>query len=208
MELETYQTGPLQVNTYVLKDNFSKEAVIIDLGGSFGSIKSALDKDKYKIKYILNTHGHFDHIAGEIEVQKNYPDIPILINKNDFHHFNRLEDELKMWGYNIKTDPLKPTGYIDENSNLAIGNNKINIFETPGHSKGSLSFYIDNKLFSGDALFYMSIGRTDLAGGNYNTLIASIKEKLFPLPENTIVYPGHGQNTTIFNEKQKNTYLR
>ncbi len=208
MELKNYVTGPLKVNTYVLKDDISKEAIIIDLGGSFSQIKNELDKEGYKIKFILNTHGHFDHILGEIEVQKNFPEIPILINKSDSIHYNNMHNELKMWGFNIETNILTPTDYIDENSKITIGDKEIKIFETPGHSKGSLSFYIDNKLFSGDTLFLMSIGRTDFVDGDYEAIISSIKEKLFTLPDETKVYPGHGPSTTILNEKQKNTYLR
>lgn len=208
MELEIYQTGPLGVNTYVLKDKASKEAVIIDLGGSFKTIKSNLDKEGYTIKYILNTHGHFDHVFGEIEVIKDFPEIPILINKEDEAHYSRLQEELQMWGYHFQTEPLKPTGFIDENSKLEIGGTPIKILYTPGHSKGSLSYFIDNKLFSGDALFYNSIGRTDFFDGDYDTLINSIKQKMLPLPDTTIVYPGHGPSTTIKNEKQNNAYLR
>lgn len=208
MELETYQTGPLGVNTYVLKDKISKEAVIIDLGGSFKLIKSNLDKEGYTIKYILNTHGHFDHVFGEIEVIKDFPEIPVLINKEDEAHYSRLQEELQMWGYNFQTEPLKPTGFIDENSKLEIGGTPIKILYTPGHSKGSLSYLVDNKLFSGDALFYNSIGRTDFFDGDYDTLINSIKQKMLPLPDTTIVYPGHGPSTTIKNEKQNNAYLR
>ena len=208
MELETYQTGPLGVNTYVLKDKASKEAVIIDLGGSFKTIKSNLDKESYTIKYILNTHGHFDHVFGEIEVIKDFPEIPILINKEDEAHYSRLQEELQMWGYNFQTEPLKPTGFIDDNSKLKIGGTPIKILYTPGHSKGSLSYFVDNKLFSGDALFYNSIGRTDFFDGDYDTLINSIKQKMLPLPDTTIVYPGHGPSTTIKNEKQNNAYLR
>ncbi len=208
MELKIYHTGPLQVNTYVLKDEKSKEAVIIDLGGSFGSIKSDLDKGGYKIKYILNTHGHFDHIAGEIEVQEKFPEIPILINKDEAPHFLKLEQQLKNWGFNVNIPPLKPGEYIDENSKIEIGGNEIQIFHTPGHSKGSLSFLVDNKLFSGDALFCGSVGRTDFFDGDFDTLINSIKKKLLPLPDTTIVYPGHGPKSTIKNEKQNNSYLR
>ena len=208
MELETYQTGPLGVNTYVLKDKASKEAVIIDLGGTFKPIKSNLDKEGYTIKYILNTHGHFDHVLGEIEVIKDFPEIPVLINKEDEAHYSRLQEELQMWGYKFQTEPLKPTGFIDENSKLEIGNTPIKVLYTPGHSKGSLSYFVDNKLFSGDALFYNSIGRTDFFDGDYDTLINSIKQKMLPLSDTTIVYPGHGPSTTIKNEKQNNAYLR
>ncbi len=208
MQLKTYITGPIQVNTYVLKDEDSKEAVIIDVGGSFETIKKDLDKEGYNIKFILNTHGHFDHVLGEVEVQQKYPEIPICINKDDVSHFSRLEQELQMFGFNTSVEPLKPTMFIDETTQLSVGKYPIQIFSTPGHSKGSLTYYVDNKLFSGDALFYRSIGRTDFYDGDFDELITSIKEKMFVLPDETKVYPGHGPSTTIFDEKKYNQYLK
>ena len=208
MELKIYETGPIQVNTYVLIDKKSKEAIIIDLGGSFNSIKKELDAENITIKSIINTHGHFDHVLGEVEVQQKYPNIPILISKDDVSHFSRLEQEMKMFGFNVSSEPLKPTSYIDEKTSLFLGNNKIEIFSTPGHSKGSLSFYIDGKVFTGDALFYRSIGRTDFYDGDFDELITSIKTKLFVLPDDTVVYPGHGPSTTISDEKKYNQYLK
>lgn len=207
MNLKIYETGPLQVNTYVLTDNDTKEAVLIDVGGSFYEIKKQLDKDGFIIKYILNTHGHFDHVMGEIEVQQNYPDIPIYIHKEDVSHFSRLERELQLWGFNTKIEPLKPTKFIDETTQLKIGDFDIKIFYTPGHSKGSLSYYVDGMLFSGDALFYRSIGRTDFYDGDYDELISSIKTKLLTLPDYTKIYPGHGISTTVADEKKYNQYL-
>ena len=207
MNLRTYHTGPLEVNTYVLTDDSTKEAAIIDIGGDFKKIKNALDEGGYNLKFILNTHGHFDHILGELEVQKEFPDIPIYIHKDDMPHLLNIKDELKIWGFNNNTETLTPSKFIDEADRLQIGNYKITILHTPGHSKGSLSYYVDGKLFSGDALFYNSIGRTDFFDGDYEELIKSIKEKLLTLPEETIVYPGHGPYTKIRNEKFSNPYL-
>ncbi len=208
MNIKKYITGPLDVNTYLITDEDSKEAILIDVGGNFSEIKRDIDSLGYKLKYILNTHGHFDHILGEIEVQKNYPDIPILMHNGDLSHFSKLEEELKMWGVNIKTEPLKLNKFIDENTELTIGEEKIKILYTPGHSLGSLSYYTGDKVFTGDALFQRSIGRTDFYDGDYDTLINSIKSKLFILPDNTQVLPGHGPSTTIGEEKKYNTYLK
>ena len=208
MELSIKQTGPLDVNTYILKDNDSKEAVIIDVGGSFEQIKNELEAQDFKIKYILNTHGHFDHVIGEIEAQKKYPEIEIYMHEADLPHLSRVKEEMAWFGCSDDVEPLKITKYIDENTQLFLGDKQIKIFYTPGHSKGSLSYYVDDKVFSGDALFYNSIGRTDFYDGDYDTLINSIKTYLLTLPENTIVYPGHGPKTTIQFEKQYNTYLQ
>lgn len=207
MKLEIVQTGPLEVNTYILMDEESKEVVLIDVGGEFEDIKNQLDKKGYKINFILNTHGHFDHVLGEVEVQQKYPEIQILMHKDDISHFSRLQEEMQYFGINYTTEPLKLNEFIDENSLLYIGKNRIEIFHTPGHSKGSLSFYVDGKVFTGDALFYSSIGRTDFYDGDYDTLIESIKTKLLVMPDETIVYPGHGPHTTIKKEKNSNPYL-
>ena len=207
MKLEIVQTGPIDVNTYILMDEESKEAVLIDVGGEFESIKKELDSKEYKINFILNTHGHFDHVLGEVESQQKYPEIKILMHKDDIPHILNMKQEMQYFGMNYKTDSLTLNEFIDENSSLFIGKNKIQIFHTPGHSKGSLSFYVDGKVFTGDALFYGSIGRTDFYDGDYDTLIESIKTKLLSLPEETIVYPGHGPHTTIQKEKKTNPYL-
>ena len=208
MKLEIAYTGPLEVNTYILMDEESKEAVLIDVGGEFEDIKKSLDDKGYKINFILNTHGHFDHVLGEVEVQQKYPDIKILMHKDDISHFSRLQQEMQYFGINYETQPLNPTEFIDENTTLYIGGKKIQILYTPGHSKGSLSYYVDGKVFTGDALFYRSIGRTDFYDGDYDTLIEAIKTKLLVLPDETVVYPGHGPSSTIKEEKENNLYLR
>ena len=207
MKLEIVQTGPIDVNTYILMDEESKEAILIDVGGEFENIKKELDSKEYKINFILNTHGHFDHVLGEVEAQQKYAEIKILMHKDDIPHILNMKQEMQYFGMNYKTDSLTLNDFIDENSSLFIGKNKIQIFHTPGHSKGSLSFYVDGKVFTGDALFYGSIGRTDFYDGDYDTLIESIKTKLLSLPEETIVYPGHGPHTTIQKEKKTNPYL-
>lgn len=207
MDLKIYNIGFLGINTYLLLDESSKEAVIIDLGGDYQIIKKDLDELGYKLKFILNTHGHFDHVYGEFNFQKDFPEIPIYMHKDDMLHIEHIDVEMALWGFNGNIKPFKPTVFIDENSSIYIGENKIKILHTPGHSRGSLSYYIDGKLFSGDALFQRSIGRTDFHDGDYELLINSIKTKLLTLKDETVVYPGHGPKTTIREEKKYNTYL-
>lgn len=208
MNLKIYHTGPLEVNTYLLTDEDSKEAVLIDVGGNFSEIKKEIDEKGYKLKFILNTHGHFDHLLGESEANKLCPNIPIYMHKDDMYHLKDIEEEMRYFRLNANPEPLKITDYIDENSSLSIGNKSIKILHTPGHSKGSLSYYVDGRVFSGDALFQRSIGRTDLFGGDFDTLINSIKTKLLTLNDETTVYPGHGPSTTIRDEKKYNIYLK
>ena len=207
MDLKIYNTGFLNVNTYLLTDMDSKESVIIDLGGDYTPIIKDVEQMGSKIKFILNTHGHFDHIIGEGEFQKKYPDIPIYMHKKDVFHLDKMQEEVNMWGFSEKACTIKMK-FIDEDSELHIGMHKIKILYTPGHSEGSLCFYTDNKLFSGDALFQRSIGRTDFYDGDFDTLIHSIKTKLLNLDDSTNVYPGHGPKTTVREEKKYNTYLK
>ncbi len=208
MDIKIFQTGPMFVNTYVLTDEETKEAAIIDLGGFVYIIKRELDKRDYNIKFILNTHAHFDHILGEYELQQYDGNVPIYIHEADMYHINNINNELKLYNLNITVDKkLENINYLDENSELYVGNNRIKVLYTPGHSKGSVSYYIDGYVFTGDALFSRNIGRTDLYEGNYEELITSIKNKLLTLPEDTIVFPGHGPSTSIKEEKQENPYL-
>ena len=144
----------------------------------------------------------------ELNIKNKYPNIPIFMHKNDLIHTDKISQEMKMFGLESNIDKFTITSFLDENSDLSIGNNKIKVYHTPGHSGGSVCFYVDNKLFSGDSLFQRSIGRTDFYDGDYDTLISSIKTKLLPLNEDTIVYPGHGPNTTIRAEKKFNIYLK
>jgi len=130
------------------------------------------------------------------------------MHKGDLSHIVKLRDEMKYFGFDSSAGELVMNNFIDEKSELFIGSSRIKILETPGHSKGSLSFYISGALFSGDALFYRSIGRTDFYDGSYDTLINSIKTKIFSLPDDTIVYPGHGRCTKIRDEKTFNEYLK
>ncbi|MBQ3641666.1 MBL fold metallo-hydrolase [bacterium] len=151
------------------------------------------------------THGHFDHVLGIAESEEC--DIPVYVNEKDKIHYENLLNTLTTWGFPSKKCDFRPTHFIDENTALSIGEYSIKIFETPGHSKGSVSYYVDGNLFCGDALFCESIGRTDFIDGDYDELITSIKSKLLTLPTDTKVYPGHGPSTTIQNEKLNNLFL-
>ncbi len=208
MIIKTFPTGVLQVNTYLLIDEKSKEAVIIDLGGDFEKLNDEIKKHDAKLKFVLNTHGHFDHIMGDVSVLEGENKVPIYMHKSDLPLSDNIEDSLKKWGIAASFPKIKIENFVDESSDLAIGGHKITVIHTPGHTLGGVCYLIDNDLFAGDTLFYNSIGRTDLEGGNYQTLISSIKDKLFKLNDEVKVYPGHGPATTIAFEKQNNPYLK
>jgi len=207
MFLKHYITGPIQVNTYLLADEETKDAIVIDLGGSWAEIKKDADSLGFKINYILLTHGHFDHILGIPEMQKTET-IPVLMNKNDLFLTEHLSEMLSHFRINSDVSSVKTDKFIDETTPLKVGKYEIKTLSTPGHTPGGQSYYVDGKVFSGDSLFRFSVGRTDLPGGNHAQLINSVKTKLFTLPPSTMVYPGHDVFSTIRDEIENNMFVR
>ena len=205
MKIKKLNQGVFRVNNYILFDEDTKDAVLIDAGGDFKETQTALDELGANLKYLLNTHSHMDHIAGDEEIQRNY-DVPIYMHKDDEVLLKAFKESLKMFEMPDYELPQNIT-FIEDGHVFKLGDSEIKTIHTPGHTKGGVSYLIDDMLFSGDTLFFESIGRTDLYGGNYNQLISSVKDKLFILPDNTKVYPGHGMESTIGHEKENNAYV-
>ena len=209
MIIKLFVLNMIQTNTWVVTDEESKETVIIDLGGDYKKVFDYIKEIGGNLKYILCTHGHFDHVLGISDMQKDGINIPVYINKNDEELATKhLNSTLEMFGLDGHYQEIKISGYLDEKTELYIGKTPIKIIETPGHTKGGICIQIDNMLFSGDTLFRREIGRCDLEGGNYNEIINSLKTKLALLPDNMIVYPGHDASTTIGEEKRYNRYFQ
>ena len=212
MKIKQIQNNPFQENTYVVWDEASMEAAIVDCGALFpqeeAKIEAFVSDNNLKIKYILNTHLHLDHCFGNAWAAERYSILP-MAHKDDETLLARMGEQARMFGlpFEVKTEKLG--GYLNDNDVLMLGENEIKVIHTPGHSRGGLCFYIPSAgwLISGDSLFEGSIGRTDLEGGSYATLIKSITERLMTLPEETVVYPGHGPYTTIGDEKRMNPFL-
>ena len=202
MKFEVFVTGPIQVNTYLVFDETSKEAILIDVGGSAVEIWNRVKELGLKLKGIYNTHGHFDHILGAKEFQE-LSGCPFFVNSGDNFLVENLTEQMAFYGMG-EAYPPQISGNIDEQTELFIGDSLVKVIETPGHTEGGVCFLVGDVLFSGDTLFYESIGRTDLPGGDYKTLKTSIREKLFALPENVKVYPGHDRSTSISHEKYYN----
>ena len=203
MIIKTIPNGILQANTYVLIDEETKEAAIIDSGGEFEIINDALEKYGAKLKYILHTHAHFDHVMGEKEAQER-TGLPVYVHEDDKILLENLKRQAAFFRIgeaeapeNIKT--------FDENTVFKLGNQEIKVIHTPGHTPGSVCFLVGDALISGDTLFYGSIGRTDFEGGSFAQISDSIQNKLFKLDENITVYPGHDAQTTIGYEKKYNS---
>ncbi len=207
MKILAYPNGIFGATTYLVYEEKSLEGAIIDCTSSINEIEKEIKKRNIKLKYILITHGHFDHVYCIAKMKEKFPSAPVMIHKDDMDLLNQIPIQCSMAGIKeIKVPCID--GLLDENSkNLTLGNKEIKIIHTKGHSKGGVCYLIDNILFSGDTLFKGSIGRCDLFGGDYKEIENSIKNKLFTLDENITVYPGHGDKTSIKYEKKYNPYF-
>ena len=199
-------------NTYLLYDE-TKEAVIIDCGCIMPEEEKALsvflEKNNLTLKKLLSTHYHFDHVIGNAYIFQKYGIRPEMHHDEKNAATPTLNMQASKFGIQMNFEEIEPLRYIEDNEEIRFGNSVLKAILVPGHSPASLAFYseADNLLFSGDALFAGSIGRTDLWGGDYGTLISNIEKRLLILPDNTTIYPGHGPKTTIGNEKINNPYL-
>lgn len=199
MQINKLVLGAYQENCYIVIDDDSKDALIIDPGDEGEELVKHLSKMNINLKSILLTHGHMDHV-GAVDAVRDAFDIPVYISEVDMKY---IEQRKMAFGKMRRAD-----FFLKEGDDFSFAGKKIAIYETPGHSKGSLSFLMEGILFAGDVLFQNSVGRTDLPGGNMEELLRSIKDKLMKLPESTRVLPGHGPETTLGMEKAFNGYLR
>lgn len=198
MNIKTFISGPIDANNYLLTDN--NEAVLIDCSEVKPELLNALEG--LKLKYILLTHGHFDHVLG-VNGMREKTGAKVLVNKADVERMEESANIMETFGASGIATP-KADDFIKDGDILKFGNTEIKVIGTPGHTEGGVCYLIGDKLFSGDTLFKNSVGRTDLPGGDFAKLSKSIKNTLFNLAENTTVYPGHGPTTSIGYEKQYN----
>lgn len=213
MKIKTFEFNPLGVNTYLLSDE-TNECVVIDAACFFADEKALLlnyiiDHD-YVVKHLINTHLHFDHIFGVNTLASQFG-LSLECNKADEFLLDNISDQLKLFGIPSANSDYRPEigKWLNEGDVISFGNQSLRIYHAPGHSPGSLLFYNEESgsVFTGDVLFRGSIGRTDLAGGNFDELVESIHTKLFVMPNETKVYPGHGPITTIDYEKKNNPFV-
>jgi glyoxylase-like metal-dependent hydrolase (beta-lactamase superfamily II) len=205
MKVKQLIVGILETNCYIAYHKETKEGFCIDPGGNASSIIEFLKKEKIKIQGVLLTHGHFDHINALEEVKK-YTQAKVYISEKEKLLLLDPEKNLSLkFGQNLS---FTVDQYLKNEEIVRIGNYSIQLLETPGHTQGSVCYYMkkENVLFSGDTLFANSVGRTDLPTGNMEHLCNSIKKILFLLPDETKVYPGHGEVTKIEIEKKYNTF--
>jgi glyoxylase-like metal-dependent hydrolase (beta-lactamase superfamily II) len=210
MKIHKLVFSPIEVNTYILYDE-SGDCAILDCGCYDKTETDKLGKfitgKNLKPVLLLNTHCHLDHIFGNKFILEKYGLRPFSSELDEMNRKNAVQHAM-IFGLTMD-EPPEPEGFIEDNQTVTFGSNELLALHVPGHTTGSLAFYSrnDNCVFTGDALFAGSIGRTDLPGGDFNTLIKSIKNKLLVLPPSTVVYSGHGNETTIGNEIKSNPYF-
>lgn len=206
MLIEHLAVGELGTNCYIIACDETLEAVVIDPGGNVKKILAKAIENNLKIKYIINTHGHYDHIMGNSELKKA-TQAEIYIHKLDADYL--IKPNLSLANY-FKDDKegTKADHLLSEGDIINIGNTiHLKVIHTPGHTPGGISLLQDKHLFAGDSLFAGSVGRTDLPGGSMRDLITGIKGKLMLLDDDVMVYPGHGPFTTIGDERKRNPFL-
>jgi len=206
LKLRSFCVGSFQMNTFVVWCDVTREAIWFDPGGDSERILRWIEQEGLKVTRIVNTHGHVDHIA-ENSIAKAALNVPLCIHPLDRAKLTNPLLNLSAWtGVEVISPDADET--LDEGTPLRCGNVEFRLFHVPGHSPGSLAFYAEGILIGGDALFHESVGRTDFPDSDERALLQSIREKLFTLPEDTVVYPGHGDTTTIGHERLHNPFVR
>lgn len=206
MYFEPLVVGPLGVNCYIIGDDQTREAIIVDPGGNARDILDTLRREQLKPIAIVNTHAHFDHLIALTEV-RSITGAPFLIHIDEVPILASASLGARMFGFTM-TQPKPAERLLRDGDLVHVGTLALRVLHTPGHTPGGICLLGDGWVISGDTLFQAGIGRTDLPGGDYATLMASIRDKLLTLPDATRVYPGHGDATTIGEERQLNPFLR
>jgi len=202
--IKSLAVGPIMANCFILGCEETRKAVVIDPGDEGEKILLSLAEDKLKVEHIINTHGHFDHV-GANRMMKEATGADIFIHALDAPMLNSLSETAAGFGLNVQNSP-PPDKTMEDGDVISFGSISLKVIHTPGHTLGGVSLYTDGSVFVGDTLFQGSIGRTDFPGGSYETLISSIREKLFVLGDDVRVFSGHGPETSIGAERQYNPF--
>ena len=201
MIIKTIVAGMMEANCYLVGDESTKEVFVIDPGGDYKKIKKLVDSGGLKVKAVINTHGHGDHIGADSEFG-----VPIWIHRLDADFLQDPSKNLSgAFGFLLKTK--KAARLLEEGDKLSIGKHVLEVIHTPGHSPGSICLKGDGVVFTGDTLFCEGVGRTDFVYGSEEDIMRSIKEKLLVLDDDYVVYPGHGPSSTIGHERVNNPFI-
>ncbi len=206
MILETLVVGPLAVNCYFVGDESTREAIVIDPGGDARKIIDAIKAAQLRVVAIVNTHAHFDHVGALTEV-RDFTGAPFMLHADEAPILAAAQKSAAMFGMSV-TQPKPANRLLRAGDAVSAGSIVLTVLFTPGHTPGGICLLEGKHVFVGDTLFQGSIGRTDFPGGDYGTLMASIRDQLLPLPDATIVHAGHGAATTMGEEKQFNPFVR
>jgi glyoxylase-like metal-dependent hydrolase (beta-lactamase superfamily II) len=204
MIIRSMQVGPLGANCYIIGCEETRHAAVIDPGGDADKILLALANDQLTLKAIINTHGHFDHVSAN-KALKEASGAELMIHPEDAAMLTHLARGAAQWGMRSEDSP-EPDRLLADGDSVSVGRITFKVLHTPGHTPGGISLATDKVVFVGDTLFSGSIGRTDFPGGDFDTLIRSIHTKLFTLPDETTVYTGHMEPTSIGKEKRTNPF--
>ena len=205
---EILPVGPLQCNCSIIGDETSHEAMVIDPGDDIDDILAIIRKHNLQVKQIVITHAHIDHVGGAMKL-RTATGAPILLNQND-HALLKILDQQAVWVGMKSPGAVEIDQSVTTGETVAAGSHSAQILHTPGHTEGSICLYFsaEKKLIAGDTLFAGSIGRTDLPGGSMKKILTSLHTTVLALPDDTVVVPGHGELTTIGEERQSNPFLK
>lgn len=205
MKIIKIPAGIYAANSYIVYSENTLKSIVIDPGGDAETIFKNIKDNNLDVKYIVLTHGHGDHI-GAVEKLRDILNAKLLIHKDDVNMIKN--PEMNLSNMMVRAVSLEPDEVLKDGDKIQVGDLEVEVIHTPGHTRGGICLKIDGHLFTGDTLFKRSIGRTDLSGGDYNALINSINNNILTLEDNTVVLPGHGENSTIGEEKTLNPYLK
>lgn len=200
--INRFIVGPLGVNCYIVADPATKEACVIDPGADGAKIKSFIAKNGLDLKFVINTHGHGDHIAANRELG-----VPIYIHRADKDCLTDPKKNLSSGIFMFDIVSPQAARALEDGDAIKLGGLELKVIHTPGHTKGSISLALGDVVFTGDTLFQGGIGRTDLAGGDEEEILRSIRKKLLVFKDDVAIYPGHGGLSTIGEERRKNPFL-
>ena len=203
-KIECEVTGPLKTNCYLLYDPDEKEAALFDVAGPISKLNKIIEKENLTLKYLFCTHLHFDHVMGLEEIREKYPEALLAFNSRELEVLENMGNFARL--FEFEPSSIGKQDINIENQVFNIGKIELKTLVSPGHTPGSVCYYFNKCIFTGDVLFKRGIGRTDFYGGSFEEIVVSI-QNLFKFPDETIVYPGHGEFTDIGSEKRENPFV-